>query len=210
MQLFDTILPTEPDIGQIVGSNSFSALFTDTAITSYADLPLENYKPQVQINKFVIDTQHWVQLVDTFICTTGGEKFISIGNFKRDSLTKFQLVKNVNGNPEAAYYFMDDVSLIDLDDTTNGIQPLSSNNSQFTIYPNPATDKLFVSGGGNKIEVFDLLGRVVFSAVIPPLQGGKGDVITINIEHLTNGIYLLKSTTTNGFNHITKFVKAAQ
>ncbi len=65
VRLFDSLYWN--DVGKIVGSNSFSALFTDTAITSVNDLPIQNYTPQIQINQMVTDTQNWVLLVDTFI-----------------------------------------------------------------------------------------------------------------------------------------------
>ncbi|MEN9521835.1 MAG: hypothetical protein RL065_212, partial [Bacteroidota bacterium] len=201
VQLFDTIDGNVIDIGKIVGVNSFSAVFTDTMIPSHNYLPINNYKPQVQINQMVTDTQHWILLMDTFVAK-GGEQFVSIGNFKPDSLIQYQLVDSIRNLAIASYYYMDDVSLIDLDDV--GIAEIE--NRKLSVYPNPTKDKLIVSGYQfvvNTIEVTDLLGR---TCIIPPLQGGKGDLI-INIETLSNGIYFIKATDTKGNIRVGKFVK---
>jgi len=138
VQLFDTIISI--DVGKLVAVNSFSAVFTNTAIPSSIDLPIQNYTPQVQIDSMVTDTQHWVLLMDTFMAN-GGEQFVSIGNFKTDAQTQTQLVKVFNANlPEISYYYIDDVSLIDLDDTASGMEEqLAVKSNQLIVYPNPAS-----------------------------------------------------------------------
>ncbi|MFM2226594.1 MAG: hypothetical protein RJA07_2796 [Bacteroidota bacterium] len=198
VQLFDSI-PWN-DVGKIVGCNSFSALFTDTAITSVTDLPIQNYHPQIQIDSMVVDTQHWVLLVDTFIAA-GGEQFVSIGNFKTDAQTQTQLVKTINNKPEVAYYFIDDASLIDLDEV--GIEEVEKN--KLVVYPNPVSQSLVISQQSlvNTIEITDMLGRV---CAIPPFERGLGG-LELNTENLPSGIYFIKSTDTKGNTMNGKFVK---
>ncbi|MFM2224743.1 MAG: hypothetical protein RJA07_945 [Bacteroidota bacterium] len=185
VQLFDSI--GWGNVGKIAGSNSFSALFTDTAITSVNDLPIQNYTPQIQINTMVTDTQHWVLLVDTFIAT-GGEQFVSIGNFKTDAQTQTQLVKTVNNLPEVAYYFMDDVSLIDLDEV--GIEEVERN--KLVVYPNPASTEItfeyFNVAANSKIVVYDYLGKEI---IIKQVLNENGKLV-IDVHELTNGLYLYK------------------
>ena len=204
VQLFDKI-PWN-DVGKIVGTNSFSAVFTDTAIPSFQDLPIQNYTPQVQIDTMITDTLNWVLLMDTFIAN-GGEQYISIGNFKPNSLTQFQLVKTINASlPEISYYFMDDVSLIDLDDTTSGVEEqLAVKSNQLIVYPNPASQSIIISSKSsvNTIEVTDVLGRI---CSIPPCKGGKGDFL-IDVSELPQGIYFIKTTDTKGNGSVGKFVK---
>ncbi|MFM2226001.1 MAG: hypothetical protein RJA07_2203 [Bacteroidota bacterium] len=205
VQLFDTIDGNTIDIGKIVGVNSFSAVFTDTIIPSHNYLPITNYKPQVQINQMVIDTQHWVLLVDTFIAA-GGEQFVSIGNFKPDSLIQYQLVDSIRNLAIASYYYMDDVSLIDLDDTASGVEEqLAVKSGQLVVYPNPAKESIVVSSKSlvNTIEVRDVLGRVV----IQQIKNSSAQQIQIDVSGLSSGIYFIKATDDEGNSINGKFVK---
>lgn len=70
--------------------------------------------------------------------------------------------------------------------------------NDFTIYPNPATDKrVIVSATGSleTIQVFNILGmeadRVLF-------QNKKTNYHALNLEHLKTGIYIIKVSLTNG------------
>ncbi|MFM2224741.1 MAG: hypothetical protein RJA07_943 [Bacteroidota bacterium] len=198
VQLFDTMHVT--NAGKIVGTNSFSALFTDTMIPSHLDLPIQNYTPQVQINTMVTDTQHWVLLIDTFIAN-GGEQFVSIGNFKLDSQTQFVLVDSQSNLPEAAYYFIDDVSLIDLDEV--GIEEVERN--KLVVYPNPTTNELTINIDNvqlKTIDITDVLGRK---------QNIKYSILNnqylIDVSSLSSGIYFVKATDTKGNTMNGKFVK---
>jgi hypothetical protein len=212
IQLYDTIYAWEGDIGKIYGINSFSAYFSNTIIPFAGyngnNLPIQSYTPQVQIWQMVTDTQHWVLLQDTFVAE-GGEQYVSIGNFKTDAQIQTQLVDSIRNLPAAAYYFYDDVSLIDI--TPNGVEEIGV--SKLEVYPNPASQSIVISHQSlvNAIEVTDLLGR---TCIIPPLQGfesrsnreGKGDLL-INVETLPQGIYFIKATDTNGNISVGKFVK---
>jgi hypothetical protein len=200
VQLFDKI-PWN-DVGKIAGSNSFSAVFTNSVI-AYTDLP--NYTPQVQINTMVTDTLNWVLLQDTFMAN-GGEQYISIGNLKPDSLTQFQLVKTINASlPEISYYFMDDVSLIDLDDTTSGTEQIANSIRQITIYPNPAKESIVISSMSlvNTIEVTDLLGQKQ-NIIVERLTTNDLQLTTNN---LPSGIYFIKVADLKGDVSVVKFVK---
>lgn len=73
------------------------------------------------------------------------------------------------------------------------------NNVEVNVYPNPATDVLHVEANGiNRIEVIDLAGRIVLSST----QAQN----TINISSLSNGIYMLRTSTMEGVN-VQKIVK---
>lgn len=199
VQLCDSIYWT--GLGKIVGINSFSALFTDTAITSVTDLPIQNYTPQIQINQMVTDTQHWVLLMDTFIAA-GGEQFVSIGNFKQDGQFQYQLVDSQANLAKVAYYYMDDVSLIDLDDV--GIEEVGKN--KLLVYPNPTKNELQINIADvqlKTIDITDVLGR---ACIIPPYKGVRG-MFEINVSNLSNGIYFIKAIDVNGNVKVGKFVK---
>jgi hypothetical protein len=206
VQLFDTI--SQNDIGKIVGINSFSAYFSDTLIPfvgyTACNFHFQNYIPQVQINQMVTDTQHWVLLQDTFIAA-GGEQYVCIGNFKTDAQLQWQLVDSIRNLPTAAYYYYDDVSLVDI--TPNGVEEqLAVGSNQLIVYPNPCAEKLLVMSDKllvNTIEVTDVLGRV---CTIPPFERGLGG-LELNVSTLQSGIYFIKATDINGNAMNGKFVK---
>lgn len=76
-----------------------------------------NVIPQIEnINDNVItDTINWIPIVGTFVAK-GGERFITIGNFRPDSLTNIDTLNY--GDQNFAYYFIDDVSVFELPDLT--------------------------------------------------------------------------------------------
>jgi len=72
----------------------------------------------------------------------------------------------------------------------------------FSIYPNPAFDKLNVQLNNGKqalVELVDLLGNKVYSSEI-------GSTKTIDVAHLNAGIYMVK-VTMDGQVSSTRFVK---
>jgi len=80
--------------------------------------------------------------------------------------------------------------------TGNGISKISTvtgiNNTKeqnIAVYPNPATDKLFINLANNKmitIQISDLLGHVVLNQKI-------SNSTAINVELLQSGVYVLKT-----------------
>ena len=199
------------NVGKIAGINSFSAYFSDTVVHWRSNFDITHFTPQVQINQMVTDTGNWVLLRDTFVAQ-GGERYMCIGNFKTDAQTQWQLVDSINTLPAVAYYFYDDVSLIDLDDTSKvgGIAVVAMNDERLAVYPNPATNELSVIGhqfSVKALEVYDVIGQWQISrAAIPPYQGGKGDLV-IEVAALPSGIYFIKATDLQGNVSNTKFVK---
>jgi len=77
------------------------------------------------------------------------------------------------------------------------------NNNHLTLYPNPATNTITLEADNDlkEIEVFDISGKSVLQK-----QAQSSNKITLNIEMLPNGIYLVKANTTQGV-LLKKFVK---
>ena len=104
-----------------------------------------------------------------------------------------------NGYALEAYLLCDDEVCyhVTMTYTTSGINTVS--NDQVRVYPNPATDMIHVEANGiTRIEVIDLAGRVALTSA--------QDVNTINVSGLANGVYMLRTTTTEGVN-VQKIVK---
>ncbi len=61
-------------------------------------------------NSIIKDTVNWVKISSVYQAL-GGEKYLTIGNFKNDALTTYSNIPGAPINFCAAYYFIDDVSI---------------------------------------------------------------------------------------------------
>jgi hypothetical protein len=211
VQSADTAGGAGAQIQKIIGVNSFSVYLSDTVIHDYNFGKITDYTPQIQINKMMVDTQNWMQLVDTFIAN-GGEKYICLGNFKTDAQIQTQLIDSIASTGYSlTYYFIDDVSLIDLD--ALGVEEIAAEKEEMKIYPNPVGSQLTVISNQfavNTIEVMDVLGRVMLNLSNQINSTSKIEhqkEIQIDISDLANGIYFIKATNEKGNVSVGKFVK---
>jgi hypothetical protein len=73
------------------------------------------------------------------------------------------------------------------------------------VYPNPANDVLNIninnSSFKNSIVVYNVSGAEVLKTNM------ANSSAQLNIENLSNGVYLVKVSNKNGFNKTVKFVK---
>ncbi len=87
------------------------AIYVDTANAAMilpANPQIVNYG-----NSIISDTLNWVKVSSVFTAS-GGEQYLTLGNFKDDNNTSFKVVNPTGGYKGAAYY-VDDVSLYALD-----------------------------------------------------------------------------------------------
>ncbi|MCF8257716.1 MAG: T9SS type A sorting domain-containing protein [Flavobacteriales bacterium] len=180
-------LSTEP-----LSSNSFSVFDVEPQILNDPLYPLT-------------DTIDWILITDTFVSRTGGERFITIGNFHRDvdSDTLFFNPVPPSGN-RCAYYYIDDVSVIALDSIPNGVEEYGG--LRFTVFPNPATDMVRIETRHDlgSVRLSDMLGREVYG------RAAQGRSHTLDLRHLPTGIYLLQVTDLQGHTSSQRVVKAAE
>jgi hypothetical protein len=121
------------------GVNTISAYFSDTAITDSScwGCPLL-VTPQFVYNSpsnVLGNKTGWTKVEGQFMAS-GGEEYMTIGNFKLDSNTIITFV-SAGANPETAYYYIDSVSLTPTicDSSVSVIENTFANN--YKIYPNP-------------------------------------------------------------------------
>lgn len=146
-----------------MGISNVGCYLSQNAVTSTNTFPLP-VVPQIEnpVGNYLLDTLNWMNISGTFIAL-GGEKFLTIGNF-RDDATTDSIRINQNGG-YVYYYYIDDVSIIETPDTT------SENKNDFFI-PNAFSpngdgnnDVLFVRGRNIQeftFNVFDRWGQMVF------------------------------------------------
>lgn len=85
--------------------------------------------------------------------------------------------------------FIDDVTMTLSDGSVTAIKMTAPLKRQVKIYPNPATDKIFVSinregiPSNHQLSIFDALGRTIYNAII------KRDLHEIDITSWRSGVY---------------------
>ena len=157
--------------------------------------------PQVEnpSNIFLNDTSNWMLVWGNFVAT-GGERFMTIGNFHNPANTN---VQNVNGGSFYwTYYYIDDVSVVDCD-SISGVGEINGE-VDVSIAPNPATDELRIKNyelGIKTIKIYNLLSECVYNTTIKQLN-----TITIDIAYLPKGIYFIEVQSEKGIKR-RKFVK---
>lgn len=101
--------------------NNFGLYLSNTYHTSnFNGEVLSIFIPQIMNfkNEIINDTLNWVEISGVYTAT-GGEKFITIGNFMDDANT--DTLDTGNGTYPGAYYYIDDVSVIPIDSLPGGM-----------------------------------------------------------------------------------------
>lgn len=114
---------------------------------------------------------------------------------------------NVVPQSDSAEYFYDGISFIDPMHTT-GIAIVNYKDELFTVYPNPAKDKINVrynveEANGAYIEFIDVQGKVVKNQALTHEMID----LEINIADLPSGFYILRMTNAEKSVHYSKLVK---
>lgn len=161
-------------------SDDIQVYFSDTLLDNIPSTGVLPFLPQIENtpgNYFDTLTWNHVQLNYTAI---GGEKYITIGNFKTDANTStVQIAPNAL---PAVYTYIDDVSL----SICTGLKDAESNST--SIGPNPFIEEFSVTVSNNlisTIELFDVTARKVVS------QDFK-NTLTLKLQQLPAGNYFYR------------------
>ena len=167
-------------------------LSVDSAVDYSIDTNLP-FVPQIEnpSGNIIYDTLNWVQISGTYIAN-GGEKYLTIGNFKDDANT---MIDSTSSTANSAYYFIDDVSVIDC---TVGIGEVNDNKDIGRLYPNPARTAVYYESELNDnenglLELYDMLGNKLSAY---KLNHGKNK-ITIGTSGYARGVYMVKVNVTD-------------
>ncbi len=164
-----------------VGTNNFG-MYLSTSNTYVASNSVLSFIPQLLDTNIIIDTTSWTLISGEYIAT-GGEKYIILGNFNLNVTTD---TLAINNNPGFAFYYVDDVSIVDCTGSGLGVDEISNNN--VLISPNPTSGLFTLSAEGRKIKeikVTNLLGQEIITTTNP----------TVNLTSQPNGIYFVKVET---------------
>ncbi|WP_178984023.1 T9SS type A sorting domain-containing protein [Winogradskyella helgolandensis] len=96
------------------------------------------------------------------------------------------------------------VSSTQIDNNRTSLNSIEIQDSEFTIAPNPAKNKLNIklhnTNEDLKLEVFDVLGKRIYNGVITKL------VSTIDVSNWKSGVYLVRITDDTE-THTKRFIK---
>ena len=111
-----------------IAVNNLGLYVSNTLFTTTSPFGVPPYTPQIlrYKNKIVSDTLNWT-MISGIYTAIGGEKYISIGNFYDDSNT--DTLQTGDGTIEAAYYYIDDVSVTPIDSIIGGMPAFAGNDT---------------------------------------------------------------------------------
>ncbi len=181
-------------------SDRIGAYFSEDSITStnYLNLPVI---PQIenQSGNILTDTLNWTLISNLFIAD-GGEKFITIGNFRDETQTQWIDVNPLSGWG-CSYYYIDDVTVEKAkDDFVSEVKfPLIKK-----IFPNPFYDHVTIlltipyeaNNSDFSIQLDNIIGQKYYPS-FKIVKNGNDVIIEIDKVNLCSGTYLLKIKTGN-------------
>ena len=91
--------------------------------------------------------------------------------------------------------------------------PQQEEETNLTVYPNPADDVLFIELNGGawiaNVALYDLQGRVVGTRFIASATGASatGASATVNMHDIPAGVYVLRVTDADGHEYHQKIVR---
>lgn len=160
-------------------SNNIGVHFSDTAISDTGMLPL-SYIPQIENKEIITNKSDWTKISGTYIAN-GNEIFMTIGNFRTDSLTDTVYVGGGNFTWDNAYYYIDDVT----------VEPITCSNDTTELnFSMCLGDSLFYNNKyySNQGIYFDTLTK----------QAGCDSILKINIFFYECKIIIPNTITPNG------------
>jgi len=203
-ELYDTLITNKRYCVSLWVNLSNSSRYSISNIGAYFSMNLINdfgcdnmgYIPHIENNNTnqLYDTLSW-QLVYGEFYANGGEKYITIGNFRNDNSTDTVYNNNIAvGTGNFSYYYIDDVSVIccDCEDTS----ATTSNNlfipNAFSPNNDGHNDVLRVLGNAKKIEfkVFDRWGEMVYSYTGGEMGTGTGWDGSYKGKALDNAVFV--------------------
>ena len=160
-------------------------LFTANAISS-SNHSYFNYTPQVEspIGFYITDTLNWTQVTGNFTAA-GGERFVTIGNFRTDANTDTISIVYGSGFSKQAYYYIDDISIVNC---ATGVAKITFD-EKATIYPNPTSDQSTLHFDNTKKEICTLTLYNQCGQIMRTINNITSDQVVIQKNDLTNGLY---------------------
>lgn len=159
----------------ILGNNSFISFWVKSYTSDYG---LETYNVAVSTTGNEVDDFTVIYGPYHAPAIAWQQKTLDISNYNNDTV-----YLAIQCTSEDHFIFMVDDIIVD---TQAGISEISNENVK--VYPNPASEQLFIDTKLNidKFELLDLRGKIIFSGNSEP------DQTTIDVSFVNPGMYLLR------------------
>ena len=179
--------------------DKIGAYFSLDSLSPDSDNYLYNLIPQVEnpTGNILTDSINWIA-ISGYFTAQGGEKWITIGNFRDDAHTQFDSI--ANWTDVEAYYFLDDVSVVDC--TATGIN--EQQQISFTLLQNPVTTSVGFTSS-QQIQTATVFTTV--GAMVKQVHFSNTLNYSFDVADLPKGIYFLQVETKDKRKGIRKFVK---
>lgn len=168
-----------------IAVSNMGAYFSVDSLLDNTNLKAIDFvSPQIEnaLGNMLGDTANWMLVSGSFIAA-GGEKFMTIGNFHKPANTNTQMLNN--GGINRAYYYIDDISVIDC--TNAGINE-HQDEITISISPNPTSGKFTITSSTLQIQhlkIINLLGEIIFQSEISSQHS------EIDVSAFAKGIYFV-------------------
>lgn len=170
-------------------TNNVGAYLSTNAITVSSPNPY-NINPHILLlgNPVINDTINWIKIEGNYLAN-GGENYLTIGNFNDDSNSIYQIEDTTNFSSSSAYYYIDDVSVINCNDTLSSVDEIKQQYDA-KLYPNPNNGSFTIeySAFENEsavINIYDVTGK----KIVEHLVNSKNKSLTINENNFDAGVY---------------------
>ena len=156
--------------------------------STFNPTPIDNIA-NINSNSIILDSTNWVKISGSFVADSA-YNYLIIGNFFTDSASAISII---DSSAIYSYYYIDQVTLSTDSALVNNTSEPKTDNSIFTISPNPSPGQFIISG--DPIESFfisNILGEIIYE------NTNKNNLpINIDISNLGKGVYFLKSHHSN-------------
>lgn len=170
-------------------SNDIGAYFSKNAISS-SDIYYLPYIPQINNDPTLNPLNRlnmWIPIIDSFIAD-GGEKYITIGNFKNEVNTDTTDFNYHSYGQPFGYDFIDDVS-VTLIDLETGIAEIDNNSIKITYDFTIGVISVTSSVPIRELQLYNIKGELISDKKI------NSEMTKISFNYLPTNLYLLKIKT---------------
>lgn len=178
---------------------NLGAFFSQDSLLDTTYYVISYITPQVINNasNLLTNKSGWTLVTENYLAS-GGEQFMTIGNFQTNASSNYQYL--YPSGWDRAYYYIDDISVV-----YNSSIGITENNlnDEVTLYSDHANDQLLIHfkiNNINKIQILNLFDQLVYEGVINSKDS------SINLSDLKRGVYFF-SATTGTTRLVKKFVK---
>ncbi len=150
-----------------------------------------NLQPDIENITILNNDSSWTKISGNYTAI-GTEQYFIIGLFRDTSEIFWDTVRYNPMGGYGAYYYVDDVSITEIIDTTDTVQPIDSTIFNINIFPNPNTGSFSLNYSLGEFEngvfkIYNAIGQIVFEEKLLQNNG----VRNLQIQ-LASGVYVWK------------------